>query len=184
MLRARCIVKYLGEHFLTLVGHPECPLGQTLFPPWRAGAYDDKQNLFFTFQLSESDMNLSHSPIIEQKSSSTQAIDRLRAYRSVYEQLPLNESQTRVLRLHSHSSNATPVTCSLEVMTLDPEPSMVYSALSYVWGDAYVTEDIMLNGVSFAVTSNLASALKQIRKGFGEVLLWADAICTLLGDKA
>jgi hypothetical protein len=35
-----------------------------------------------------------------------------------------------------------------------------------------------VNGVSFAVTSNLASALRQIRKVFGEVLLWADAICT------
>ena len=129
-------------------------------------------------------MDLSHSPIVEQKSSSTQAIDRLRAYHSVYEQLPLNESQTRVLRLHSHLSNATPVSCSLEVMTLHPAPRMVYTALSYVWGDACVTEDIILNGVSFAVTSNLTSALKQIRKCFGEVLLWADAICTLLGDTA
>lgn len=108
--------------------------------------------------------------------------DQLPAYRSVYEQLPLNESQTRVLRLHSQSSIATLVSCSLEVMTLDPEPSSVYTALSYVWGDACVTEDIIVNGVSFAVTSNLASALKQIRKGFGEVLLWADAICTRLGD--
>jgi Heterokaryon incompatibility protein (HET) len=67
-------------------------------------------------------------------------------------------------------------------MTLDPEPSRAYTALSYVWGDASVTEDIIVNGVSFAVTSNLASALRQIRKVFGEVLLWADAICTYLGD--
>ena len=126
----------------------------------------------------------SHIPIIEQKRSSTQAIDRLRAYRSVYEQLPLNRSQTRVLRLHSQLSNAALVSCSLEVIALDPEPSMVYTALSYVWGDASVNEDIILNGVSFAVTSNLASALKQIRESFGEVLLWADAICTRLDDTA
>ena len=129
-------------------------------------------------------MKSSHAPIIEQKSSSTQVIDRLQAYRSVYEQLPLKESQTRVLRLHSHLSNTKLVSCSLEVMTLDPEPSMVYTALSYVWGDARATEDIILNGVSFAVTSNLASALKQIRKGFGEIRLWADAICTRFGDTA
>ena len=127
-------------------------------------------------------MELSHGPSIEQKSKSTQASDRLRAYRSVYEQLPVNESRTRVLVLHSHSSNAALVSCSLEVMTLDPEPSRAYTALSYVWGDASVTEDIIVNGVSFAVTSNLASALRQIRKVFGEVLLWADAICTYLGD--
>lgn len=127
-------------------------------------------------------MDISHSPLIEQKSSSTQASDRLRACRSVYEQLPLNKSQTRILRLHSQPSNATIVSCSLEVMTLDPEPSMVYTALSYVWGDASVTDDIIVNGVSFTVTTNLVSALKQIRKAFGEVLLWADAICTRLAD--
>lgn len=127
-------------------------------------------------------MKLSHRPFIEQKSSSMQASHRLRACRSVYKQLPLNKSQTRIFRLHSHSSNATILSCSLEVMTLDPEPSMVYKALSYVWGDASITEDIIVNGVSFAITSNLASALKQIRKAFGQVLLWADAICTRMGD--
>ena len=129
-------------------------------------------------------MDLSHSPFIEQKSSSTQASDRLRLYRSVYEQLPLNESQTRVVRLHSHLSNTTLVSRSLEVMTLDPEPIRVYTALSYVWGDACVTEDIIVNGVTFAVTSNLASALKQIQKNFGEILLWADTIYTRMGDTA
>ena len=120
--------------------------------------------------------------VIEQKRKSTQAGDRLRAYRSVYEQLPVNESRTRVLVLHSQSSEAALVSCSLEVMTLDAEPCRAYTALSYVWGDGSVTETIIVNGVSFAVTSNLASALRQIRKSFGEVLLWVDAICTHLGD--
>lgn len=118
---------------------------------------------------------------LEQTRKSTQAGDWLRAYRSVYEQLPVNESRTRVLVLHSQSSDA-PVSCSLEVMTLDAEPCRAYTALSYVWGDASVTETIIVNGVPFAVTSNLASALRQIRKSFGEVLLWVDAICTHLGD--
>ena len=115
-------------------------------------------------------------------SSLTQASDRLQAYHSLYEQLPLKDSETRVLRLlvHPHSSNETVMSCSLEIMTLDPEPSKVYTALSYVWGDACLTEDIIVNGVSLPVTSNLASALKQIRRTFREVLLWADAICTRL----
>ncbi|MCJ1437399.1 hypothetical protein MMC27_006786 [Xylographa pallens] len=121
-------------------------------------------------------MELSHDSYIKQHSMSIQASDRLQAYRSIYEQLPVSESRTRVLHLHSHPSNATPVLCSLEVMTLDPEPSRAYTALSYVWGDASVTEDITVNGVSFAVTSNLAAALRQIRKSFGEVILWSDAI--------
>lgn len=94
----------------------------------------------------------------------------------------MNKSRTRILLLHSDSSNEALVSCSLEVMTLDPEPSRAYTALSYVWGDASITDDIAVNGVTFAVTSNLASALRQIRKSYGEVLLWADAICTHLCD--
>ena len=83
--------------------------------------------------------------------------------------------------LHSDSSDVALVSCSLKVVTLDPEPSSAYTALSYVWGDASVTEDINVNGVPFAVTSNLVSALRQIRNSFGEVVLWADAICTHSG---
>ena len=127
-------------------------------------------------------MELSYRLSTDQKIISTQASDRPRAYCSIYEQLPVSKSQTRVVVLHSTSSDVALVSCSLEVMTLDPESSRVYTALSYVWGDATVTEDIIVNGVSLAVTSNLASALRQIRKSFGEVILWADAICTRFGD--
>ena len=127
-------------------------------------------------------MEICHDPSIEQNNGSVQATDRLQAYRSVYEQLPVNESRTRILILHSHPSNTAPVSCSLEVIELNPEPSKAYTALSYVWGDASIIEDITVNGFSFAVTSNLASALRQIRKGIEEVHLWADAICMLLGD--
>ena len=112
----------------------------------------------------------------------TQAAGRLPAYHSFYEQLPLTDSQTRVLALHPPSSNGTLESCSLEVITLAPEPSKAYVALSYVWGDASVTKDIIVNGVTLAVTSNLMSALRDIRKTFGKVLVWADAVCMYLGD--
>ncbi|PMD34445.1 hypothetical protein L207DRAFT_387996, partial [Hyaloscypha variabilis F] len=94
----------------------------------------------------------------------------------IYEQLPVNESRTRLLVLHSASSNTAQVSCSLKVMRLNPEPDRAYTALSYVWGDASVTKDIIVNGVSFAVTANLELALRQIRKSFGEVVLWVDAV--------
>ena len=124
----------------------------------------------------------SHCPSSKWKSISSTNRDQLQGYRSVYEQLPVNSSQTRVMILHSHSSDSALVSCSLEVMTLNPNPSKVYTALSYVWGDASITEEILVNGVSFAVASNLASALRQIGKSFGKVVLWADAICMYLGD--
>jgi hypothetical protein len=63
-------------------------------------------------------------------------------------------------------------------MRLDPEPNRAYTALSYVWGDGSVTKDVIVNGVSFAVTTNLELALRQIRKSFGQLVLWVDAVCT------
>ena len=129
-------------------------------------------------------MKVSLRPHIEQLSESTQASASHPppVYPSLYEQLPVNQSQTRVLLLHPHSSDSALVSCSLEIMTLDDEPCEVYTALSYIWGDPSVTENIIVNGLSLAVTSNLASALRQIRKSFGRVFLWADAICTNLRD--
>ncbi|RFU25577.1 hypothetical protein B7463_g10763, partial [Scytalidium lignicola] len=61
-------------------------------------------------------------------------------------------------------------------MALKRNPSRVYTALSYVWGDASITEDILVDGIPFTVTSNLASALQQIQRSFGDIVLWADAI--------
>lgn len=105
-------------------------------------------------------MELSQGLPIRQKSKFTQATDPLPARRAVYQQLPVDKSRTRVLVLHSHSSDAAPVSCSLKVVILDPEPSSAYTALSYVWGDASVTEDINVNGVPFAATTNMVSALR------------------------
>ena len=116
-------------------------------------------------------MELSYRQSREKDRKTTETSDQLRVCRSVYEKLPADESRTRVLVLHSNASHTTPVSCSLEAITLNPQPSKTYMALSYVWGDASVTEDILVNGVSFAVTSNLALALCQIRKSFGDVIL-------------
>ena len=142
---------------------------------------------------------------VEQKSKPSDE-----AHHPVYEHLPVSSLQTRVLNLHSDPTNTAPVSCSLEVLSLEPAPSKVYSALSYVWGEtrmlrvdkkdlelgmsicykawlelrlgnASMTEDITVNGLTFTVTANLASALRQIRKTFGEILLWADAICMHFG---
>lgn len=55
-----------------------------------------------------------------------------------------------------------------------------YLALSYCWGDAHITREIIVNGHSIQVTVNLEAALRQLRRcncikqGFK---LWADAIC-------
>lgn len=52
-----------------------------------------------------------------------------------------------------------------------------YEALSYVWGDASQTRNIILGGKNMAVTRNLCSALMHLRYVDQSRLLWVDAIC-------
>lgn len=80
------------------------------------------------------------------------------------------------------STTTATTSCKLHTVQLDAAPR--YAALSYVWGDASVTENILVDGQAVAVTVNLASALRHIR-GCWERLgyeptgfrLWADAVC-------
>jgi len=86
------------------------------------------------------------------------------------------------------ADDTEPVQCRLTVKYLDKAPP--YLALSYVWGDATITQDIILNGMPRSVTTNLAAALWRFRK-FGmpeetesemrqvgsDQFLWIDAIC-------
>jgi hypothetical protein len=80
------------------------------------------------------------------------------ATKSIYH--PLNESlaEFRVLEIISDES-ASPVELQLAVMSMKESPR--FTALSYIWGDAKVTEDILLDGQAFPVTANLAVALKR-----------------------
>ncbi len=57
-----------------------------------------------------------------------------------------------------------------------------FEALSYTWGDAKPTTVININGVSFLITPNLFAALKRLRKGKRDRVLWVDAIFINQGD--
>jgi Heterokaryon incompatibility protein (HET) len=52
-----------------------------------------------------------------------------------------------------------------------------YEALSYVWGDPLIRENIELDGVEFQVTTNLHAALRHLRWVTRPRLLWIDAVC-------
>ncbi|TVY23832.1 Heterokaryon incompatibility protein 6,OR allele [Lachnellula hyalina] len=52
-----------------------------------------------------------------------------------------------------------------------------YEALSYVWGKEEDPESIILCKCRFAVTRNLAEALKHLRLPNSDRMLWVDAIC-------
>ncbi len=51
------------------------------------------------------------------------------------------------------------VSAILEYVSLDEDP--VFSALSYVWGDSKITEEILVDGQPFEATVNLVAASSQ-----------------------
>jgi hypothetical protein len=78
------------------------------------------------------------------------------------------------------------VRCDLSVSNLNTDAAFV--ALSYTWGDAKLTEEIYVNGVSFQATVNLVAFLKRRRElqASGDRLhtlpIWIDAICINQAD--
>lgn len=95
-----------------------------------------------------------------------------------------NVDKSGFVVIQPSSSVDAVVACSLETFSLDDE--FDHLALSHVWGDANVTEDILVNGLVLPVTVNLVAALRQLRKTRAEdessalqelpLLVWADAI--------
>ncbi|KAH8802457.1 heterokaryon incompatibility protein-domain-containing protein [Xylogone sp. PMI_703] len=57
-----------------------------------------------------------------------------------------------------------------------------YSALSYTWGDAVLSEEILVDDKLMHVTKNLESALRHIRSTDCSVVLWVDAVCINQND--
>ena len=52
-----------------------------------------------------------------------------------------------------------------------------FQCLSYTWGNAKKTSQIELNGQTFAITTNLHAALRDIRDSESRTVVWADQIC-------
>jgi hypothetical protein len=91
----------------------------------------------------------------------------------VYSQLPTNPFAIRVVRLKP-GNNGDGIQCDLVIGTLD---DIEFEALSYVWGVALWSHTIQVNAKPSFVTSNLYSALKELRQPDRERLIWVDAMC-------
>jgi len=92
-----------------------------------------------------------------------------------YDVLLPSRRQIRLLTLQASRRFKDPIQCSLHTISLDNEPE--FWALSYVWGNPSVTVDITVDGSPVEATTNLASALRHIRRAFGQVVIWVDAVC-------
>lgn len=52
------------------------------------------------------------------------------------------------------------IVCKLSNLTLLDDP--VFDALSYTWGDANQRDEIVVNGTTISVTTNLAQAIRAV----------------------
>ncbi|KAK5636467.1 hypothetical protein RRF57_012179 [Xylaria bambusicola] len=95
--------------------------------------------------------------------------------------LSTSRPDIRLVVIHPSADSGAPIRCSLRVVCLDNGPQ--YEALSYRWGDAKITTDIDVEDTVFAVTTNLAAALQQLRQKDKEREMWIDAICINQADK-
>jgi hypothetical protein len=101
---------------------------------------------------------------------------------SLYRPLSDTSPEIRLLTLRAANSTHATIECGLHCAFLDDKPE--YTAISYVWGDPSITENIVVEGCVLPVTVNLASALRHLRTVFGQITLWADAICINQDDNS
>ena len=94
---------------------------------------------------------------------------------AMYNPLSTEKQEIRVLHMHSAPDPSHDIECTLATVSLQGNP--VYEALSYVWGDANLTETISVDGEPFEATTNLVAGLREIRNGPQSDPVWIDAIC-------
>lgn len=104
--------------------------------------------------------------------------------RSPYQSLDQTLPQIRVLELIEAAASTNKIQGRLHTVAL--EPGLSFTALSYLWGDSDLNEEIILDEEPFRVTKSLADALRWVkyhwqqyfpsRKG-SEFRIWADAVC-------
>ena len=90
--------------------------------------------------------------------------------------MPMQNQEIRLIQLHPGIDPAD-LRCDIIHVSLNHKPS--YEALSYTWGDPTSRQAITCNlwRDTLLVTLNCASALRRLRLGNVERILWIDAIC-------
>jgi hypothetical protein len=101
----------------------------------------------------------------------------------LYSALPLpasTDKEPHSIRLITleQSTGKFKISCRLRAVPFEDAATNGYFALSYVWGDATITETIEVNGLPFQATANLVAALQWYSTSeLASYPIWVDAIC-------
>ena len=95
-------------------------------------------------------------------------------FSSIYSGLNVETREIRILELlPGQWSDA--IQCQMSQVALDEYAD--YNALSYVWGQPLLTNDIFVNGILYQITTNLYLALRRLRRDDAPRMIWVDAVC-------
>lgn len=98
-----------------------------------------------------------------------------------YRALSPSTQEIRLLSI-SNSLHGNLIVCNTQTVSLkDASTKFRFVVLSYRWGAAHASHEIILNGHSFYVRPNLWSFLNVIREQ-PEMILWIDALCINQND--
>ncbi|KAJ9604371.1 hypothetical protein H2200_011205 [Cladophialophora chaetospira] len=148
-------------------------------------------------QLDRASTSKTDSPEYPQQSSVSAALEQLRTlcYNNTqgrnrselalnhpmpcykYEPLDLSKRSIRLVRLLKGKSTDD-IVCEIFHTWLFQEGGPIpYEALSYTWGSIERKANITVNSFSLPITENLHEALRHLRIGAEDRILWVDAIC-------
>lgn len=94
----------------------------------------------------------------------------------IYRYKPLNEGDIRLLTLKRSPFYPSVIHAEIVHQPIYPPPD--YEAVSYRWGSAELTEEILVDGCRFPVTEAAFDVLLARRSVWRERTIWIDALCT------
>lgn len=83
----------------------------------------------------------------------------------------------RLLQILPARNDGDPIRCILRDVDRELAPSLVYRALSYMWGVLSDRMPIFVNGHTMYITWNLYDAMLHLRVTHSHTNLWIDALC-------
>ena len=107
----------------------------------------------------------------------------METFKGISPHRPLDKEgkEIRIVTLLPNKFSA-PIKCELEHIIL--ESGADYEAISYCWGDATITQPILLDGVPYPITLTLLDGLKYLRRETSPRKLWIDSLCINQTDTA
>lgn len=94
----------------------------------------------------------------------------------IYKHLNHSNNEIRVIRIKPGRWEDN-ISCRLEVVSLDRFFKPRYDTLSYTWGSSADPKQITVNQQDVAISTNLFTALRALRRKHRTVTIWADALC-------